>query len=382
MTSAAGQASRSGEVMSGRDQLLKMPFQAGASHIAGKYGFTQNNFLLEGANQMQALGSDCIFVYLKPGFRELYPDKSSGLWPQNEPANLTQLAQTPPYKTLFSMPFRTFVITAYSFANGDNVTQFTTNPQAASSEEREFYDLTRYLYATYSGSGKTFILKHWEGDYIGLQGFDVTQNISPAMIQAMNVWLSARQRGVARARADLGEPLSVGVFHAVEVSRVLDYSRQGLTRVINAVVPVVKPDMVTYSSYDSSLLGSDPVSASTSLLEALDVIARLAPDPLNIGNRRILISEFGLFENERASETVWRAQTILQTAAGAGLLGAFAWQVYDNECKDSAGNYFPIDSSLGSAVRPAASNCRGLWLIKPDGSRSSLVSVLSQYWGK
>jgi hypothetical protein len=359
-----------------------MPFQAGVAHVDGKYGFTQDNFLLEGAAQIRALGADCIFVYLDPDFRQLYPDKGSALWPQKNPANLAELAQTAPYRTLLEMPFRTLVITAYSFANADNVAQFATNPAAVSSEESEFYELTKYLYATYAGTGKTFILKNWESDYVGLQGFDVTQNISPTMIAAMNAWLGARQRGVARARAESGEPLGVGVFHAVEVSRVLDYSQRGLTRVINAVVPVVKPDVVTYSSYDSSLLGSDAVSASASISEALDVIRRFAPDPLNLGDRRILISEYGLFEMERGSETVWRAQTILQTAATAGLLGAVAWQIYDNECKDSAGNYFPVDSSPGSALRPVASQCRGLWLVKPDGSQSNLVAVLSPYWHK
>ena len=362
----------------GRNLLLQLPFQAGEAHIDGRYAFTNSNFLVEGAKRLRDLGVTSIFVYLYPKFRQSYPEKSGPLWPSTNPTSLAQLAQTAPYKTLFGMPFKTFVLTAYSFANSDRIPNFASDFNAAVAEEKEFYDLTRYLYAAYAGSGKTFILKHWEGDLTALQGSSLSQNISSTMVTAMINWLEARQQGIARARADAGDPSNVAVFHAVEVNRVLDYSRLGLTRVINAVVPVVKPDMVTYSSYDSTLQGSDAGSASATFTEALNVIKTLAPDPLNLGNKRILVSEYGLFEMQRSGEILWRTQAIMQTARSAGLLGAFHWQVFDNECKDSNGNYFPVATT--SSARPAASNCRGLWLVRPDGSYSSVLSVLSPYW--
>jgi len=367
------------KLLDGQHQLLRMPFLAGVTHIGGEYGFTQQNFLLEGATRIKNFVAPAIFVYMTPGFRQAYPDKQANLWPSTTPASLTRVAQTAPYKALFQMPFRTFVITAHSFANGANVAGFATNHDAAVSEENEFYDLTRYLYATYGGSGKTFILKHWEGDWIGLQNYDTSKNISSTMVNAMNIWLTARQNGVANARRDAGNPLGVGVFHAVEVNRVLDYVNLGLTRVIDAVVPVVKPDMVTYSSYDSTLQGTDPTTAAALMTQALNAIKSLTPDPLALGNHRILISEYGLFENKRPTEVIWRSKTILQTSKSAGLLGAFVWEVFDNECKDSNGNPFPVDSSFGTA-RPSNSQCPGLWLVRPDGSLSSLLSVLSTYW--
>ncbi|MGZ7063954.1 MAG: hypothetical protein ACXVKD_13980, partial [Candidatus Angelobacter sp.] len=37
---------------SGRDQLLDTPFQAGIAHVEGNYGFTQDNFLVEGTNRI------------------------------------------------------------------------------------------------------------------------------------------------------------------------------------------------------------------------------------------------------------------------------------------------------------------------------------------
>src|SRR5260370_26899327 len=103
------------------------------------------------------------------------------------------------------MPFRTFVITAFSFANADQINRLATNTNAAAAEEQEFYGLTKYLYATFAGSGKTFILKNWEGDWAGLKGFDPTADISPTMIYALTNWLVARQKGVSRARNESGK---------------------------------------------------------------------------------------------------------------------------------------------------------------------------------
>ncbi len=378
--SVVGPQSATLEAGDGRDLLLQMPFAAGVSHVSGRYGFTADNYLVEGAQRISSLGSDSIFVYLTPSFRSSYPDKNAGAWPAADPSNLADLARTAPYRALFQMPFRTFVVTMFTFSNYDNIAAFATTPQAAVAEENETYDLARYLLTTYAGTGKIFILKNWEGDYAALQGFDTSLNISPVMVTAMINWMSARQRGIARARHDAGDPAGVGVFHAVEVNRIFDYSRQGLTRLINAVVPFVGADLVSYSSYDSTLAGSDAPSTAAAINEALDVIYHLAPDPLNLGSRRLLLSEYGLFENERPAELAWRPQTILQTAKSANALGAFLWEVYDNECKDVYGNYFPVDSSPGNSLRPANSQCRGLWLVKPDGTQSPMIAVLTPYW--
>jgi hypothetical protein len=336
---------------------------------------------VEGAKTVRQLGSPSIFIYLSPDFRAQYPDRSDHLWPDQDPTSLVKLAQTAPFQTVLNMPFRTFVITAFSFANADQVKQFATNANAAAAEEQEFHDLTKYLYATFAGSGKTFILKHWEGDWVGLEGFDHSADISPTMISAMTNWLVARQKGVSRARNESGNVKGVAVLNAVEVNRVFDYSQNGLRRVINKVVPFVHADMVTYSSYDSSLSGTDSTSEARAMNQAIGVINSLAPDPLALGSRRMLISEYGLFENERPTETIWRTQTILSTAKSAGLLGAFHWQVFDNECSDADLNYFPTGSIINTAVHPDNTQCRGLWLVRPDGSESTVVPLLAPYWG-
>src|SRR5438445_12216812 len=115
-------------LLDGRHQVLSMPCLAGTTHVMGRYGFTQNNFLLEGANRIRNFAAPAIFVYMYPNFSQAYPDKQANLWPSVPPASLTQLAQTAPYKRLFNMLFRTFVITAFTFSNGSGVTGFGTGP--------------------------------------------------------------------------------------------------------------------------------------------------------------------------------------------------------------------------------------------------------------
>ena len=376
-TSSSSSNSSSG--VSARSNFMST-FAAGIAHASGDYGFTQENYLQEGAERIRQLGSDSIFIYLTPNFRTTYPDKGSASWPAQNPSYISDLIQAEPYKKVLSMGFKTVVLTTYTFANDDHVAGFAESGNAQA-EEDEFYNLATYLLRTYANSGMTFILKNWEGDWIGLQGTDTSQNISWSMANDMVSWLRARQRGVTRARQDAGNPSGVNVLNAVEVNRVLDHAQKGLNRVVNAVVPFVAADMVTYSSYDSTLAGTDPNSMEAAMAQALNTIYQFAPDPLNLGSKRVLISEYGLYENQRESEAIWRTKTVLKTAQSTGLAGAFMWNVFDNECYESNGQSAPVDVSPGDPGRPTDSDCRGLWAVRPDGSISSVVGVLQGYFG-
>ncbi len=352
-------------------------FSAGIAHVAGNYGFTQENYLLEGAERIQQLGSKSIFVYMTSHYRDQYPDRSAGMWNSN-PFTLAELAQTAPFLKLFAMPFKTFVVTAYTFANGDQIDGMQGDQGRQQAEEDEMYGLAKYFYANYAGTGKNFILKNWEGDWIGLRGYDTSKDIAPGRVADMIAWLSARERGVERARDEVGST-DVSVLNAVEVNRVLDYAQHGLARVINKVVPQVNADMVTYSSYDSTAQGPDRGSIQQALNAALSTIEKLAPDPLSLGNRRILISEYGLFENQETGAT-WRADAILSTAKSGGIAGAFLWNVFDNECVQSNGQPAGVGLPPGAWGRPQDNQCRGLWAIRPDGGTSPVVGVLQKYF--
>jgi len=372
--SSSTSSSPSGSSTSGS---VSTNFMAGVSHINGTYRFTDNNYLLEGAQKISDLGSSSIFIYLTPWFRGEYPDEAKTNWPASNPADLQGLAQTGPFDQVFHLPFKTIVMTAFTFANADQVQGIAQAQSRLSAEENEFYQLTKYLYSHFTGSGKTFVLKNWETDgfaaFLGNTTGDIPQNV----IDDLVAWLSARQRGVTRAR-DEAHDSSVLVLNGAEVNRVLDYAQNGLKRVINAVVPQVNADMLTYSSYDAMVYGSDVQSVQQSLGQALQTIEKLAPDPQGLGNRRILISEYGLFETEQPGDT-WRADAVLSTAKNAGIFGAFLWNLYDNECKQN-GQYLPVATAPGDALRPTNAECRGLWVVRPDGSTSSVLDVIKKYW--
>ena len=363
-------------------------FVVGITHAAGNYGFTTNNFLVEGAQQISQMGSDAIFIYLTPSFSAIYPDQSANLWPPTQPTSLAELAQTRPYDQVFHMPFKTIVITAYTFANtgtdwsqnGWNyVAGMAQSPARQQAEQNEFYQLTKYLYSKFSGSGKTFILKNWESDWMALFSVPQHGNIPADVAADMIAWFKARQGGVTQARQEANDP-TMRVLNGVEVNRVLDYAQGGITRVINTIVPEVNADMVTYSSYDSTSIGQNAAEMEQSFNLALQTIEKLAPDPLGMGNRRILISEYGLFENSLIGGTTWRASAILATASHAGTYGAFLWELYDNECVEPDGQPAPVDTPVGSPARPTDSDCQGLWVMRPDGTTSAVLAVLKQYW--
>jgi hypothetical protein len=375
--SGSGSGSGNGSGNNSSSVSVSTAFTAGITHVDGKYRFTDDNYLIEGAQKISDVGSNSIFIYLTPSYRTIYPDESSTNWPASDPAGLDGLAQTGPYDQVFQMPFTTIVMTAFTFANSDRVEGIAQATDRLNAEENEFYNLTKYLYSHFTGSGKTFVLKNWETDSFA-EGMGNTQGDIPQnVVNDLIAWLSARQRGVSRARSEANDS-SVLVLNGAEVNRVLDYAQNGLRRVINAVVPNVGADMLTYSSYDAMVYGSNAQAVQQTMTQALQTIEKMAPDPQGLGNRRILISEYGLFETEQPGD-MWRADTVLSTSKNAGLFGAFLWNVYDNECKEN-GQYAPVASAEGDPARPTDADCRGLWVVRPDGTTSGVLDVLKKYW--
>lgn len=84
---------------------------------------------------------------------------------------------------------------------------------------------------TYAGTGKTFIIQNWEGDWALRGSFDPDTKPTAAATAAMIHWLTARQRGVALARAEFATS-GARVFHACEVNLVRQAQVEGAPSVI------------------------------------------------------------------------------------------------------------------------------------------------------
>jgi hypothetical protein len=323
----------------------------GVTHVDGKYHLTNEDFLNEGADQILALGSRVIKVWLhKP--RQSYAFNSQ--WPQMN--GLVEIAQSPYFRELFDKPMTTYILMCFSMgADAGYWRKGLTNDQKLQ-EQRQFCDLAKHLLTTYQGTGKTFVLQHWEGDWLIRGNYNGKADPTREAISGMIEWLNARQSGVNQARREVGSN-GVRVYHAAEVNRVVDSMRQGKPNVVNRVLPHTRLDLVSYSAWDAATAHfQDPQV----LRQALDFIAAHTPDSPDFGDRNVYLGEFGMPENKFSLGHVQKAiPNAVKTALDWGCPYIVYWQLY---CNELAGQERPPVRSNGAV--------RGFWLIRPDGSKA------------
>ncbi len=170
-------------------------------------------------------------------------------------------------------------------------------------------------------------------------------------------WLTARQRGVARARAEFAAS-GPRVFHACEVNLVRQAQLKGAPSVTVDVLPNVTLDLVSYSAWDTK-------DSPESFAQALSFIAKHKRPTEPFGERGVYIGEFGLPESEASPQVVLDRTTALITEAKRfGCPYAVYWQIYCNE---------PINT-------PQKTNAdyKGFWLVRPDGTRSPCANYSSE----
>jgi len=318
----------------------------GASHVAGTYHFTDRDFLNEGADVLLGLGTRVIKVWFMDRPGEKYPFNSR--W--SPPATLVDLARADHFKALFSRKFTTFILETYAPGRPDHYYVKGMSPEDARREEGAIHDLAKHLLAEYAGSGKTFVLQNWEGDW-ALTDSKTLREPDPAAIEGMIAWLNARQDGVDRARREVPSR-GVRVLHAAEANLVAR-AMKGHVTVTNSVFPRTRCDLYSYSCWDL------PRGDGPKLAEALDYIASKAPDSALFGDRNVYLGEFGAPENvvggpEKQRDSV---RTSVETALRWGARYVVYWQLYCNE---------PARKVEG---KPSNADCRGFWLIRPDGSK-------------
>jgi hypothetical protein len=328
--------------------------QLGVAHIGGLYSFSEADYLNEGAAAAEALGARCIKVSLSLDTDnpspKLYPFHSQ--WP--EVATLEALADTPHYRALFERDFDTFILTTFRPQRAASYWRENFSAEDEQAEEACFASLTRYLLRTYSHTRKTFILQNWEGDWALRGSFDPAARPIRAASAAMIRWLSARQRGVARARAEAA-PSGARVFHACEVNLVRQAQVDGAPSVTTDVLPHVAVDLASYSAWDTK-------DSPAQFAEALAFITKHKRPTEPFGEHGVYVGEFGLPESEATPQIAFeRTAALLAEARRSGCPYAVYWQLYCNE--PTAG------------IPKKNTDYKGFWLIRPDGTRSPVCQL-------
>ena len=326
----------------------------GVAHVDGRYFLTKEDFLDEGAEQILAIGTKVIKLYLTP---KRYPWNSD--WP-NGMRSLTEIARSPYFKSVFSEPFATYILTAYSVGRDDHYWAAGITSEQAADETRQFYDLSKYLLTTYKGTGKTFILQNWEGDWAirhgSLKPNDASYTPGPTAVWGMIDWFNARQAGIVKARAEIVDT-DVHVYGAVEANRVED-SMAGKPGVANAVLPHTTVDLASYSCYNF-------LDTPERLARAVDYLAAHLPPTAIFGRsaHSVYLGEYGYPENGREGlEGLNRRMDNAAAVVNAkGLPWAAFWEIYCNEPLPGAPPP-PLNGKENDL------NLRGYWMVKPDGT--------------
>lgn len=326
----------------------------GVTHVDGKYFLTHKDFLNEGADQVLATGSRVLKLYLVPSRYRWNSD-----WP-SDLKSLTEVAQTPYFRAVFAKPFKTIILTTYSIGRDDHYWTTGVTPEQEADETRQFHDLTKHLLVTYKGSGKTFVLQHWEGDWAlrNIDNHTYDEKFTPpqSSIDGMIKWLNARQAGIVQARTEVPDA-DVHVYGATEANRVMD-AIAGKPSVALSVLPHTTVDLVSYSSWDSQ-------EDVETLSKAVDFLSSHLPPTAAFGQNphSVYIGEFGAPENGRGAEVVNKhIDNVLSVVRSKQIPWAIYWEIYCNELKKDAPP--PPVNGKNDAVL-------GFWMIKPDGTHGA-----------
>ena len=334
----------------------------GATHYDGHYFLTKKPYLVEGAEAIHKLGMNVAKFWLREDKLPGYGYNSDWRIPLD--SRLADVLRQPYYQEALALPFRTvaFEIFPLSQKPGSGLDYESD----FSDEEKQFYEVAAYLLKHYADRDVTFILQHWEGDWMlrGQEGKIWTALPAAELKRRCDGFirfLSARQRGVERARKEAGSGRS-RVFNAAEVNRVWDGTK-GIPTLTTHVLPHVTLDLVSWSSYDG-------MSDAVATWQGVELIRNhMRPSPV-FGRNAVYIGEIGKPENNGAAEkeiVEWWDRA-LGVFFAMDIPWIIHWELYCNEPKDGT----------KSDRRPRrAEELRGFWLLRPDGSLSFAAKYLT-----
>ena len=243
------------------------------------------------------------------------------------------------------------MFTAYDFASFPR--QHYLDPEFLTANRQqvfdEYRDLAEAMMRTYSGSGRIFIIGHWEGDnqvYCGssynFQTVDGKREAcmgqDPATrLTGMAAWLKIRQEAIAEGRklAIAAGAMNVEVYHAAEFNTIFASRKvsgasirsKDFKGMLDTVIPAVHPDICSYSAWES-------VNRNRLTKDLQDIIKACAPAP-------VIVGEVGDKENpdKRYSKIV---SALLPLKDSVPLV--FFWQAFEARVpKDPGFGLFDLD---------------------------------------
>jgi hypothetical protein len=347
----------------------------GATHMDGQYCFTTEPYIIEGAKKMNELGYGILKVWFEKAEGNAKGYKYNSDWKLSKTMTFKELAQHPYYREVFDMPFKVFALNINEgFANASTEDQTKTLNRI----ENEFFNLTKYLLTQYKDRDITFILEMWEGDWTLRGGTQPSARWkeagvpADALVRVKNMidWITARQKGVDSARNEI-ENSKCKVYNALEVNKVFD-GMEGIPTITTNVLPKVKVDMVSWSSYDGK--SKDGLK----MFKGIDYIRQhLTPTSYMNGKKVVFIGEIGEPENinNQTRESIREFWDVMMGVYLAQEIPYIIhWELFCNENKDGSPRLQDRNKT--------GDELRGFWLIRPDGSKSWAQEYLDEILAK
>ncbi|WP_413662730.1 cellulose binding domain-containing protein [Microbulbifer sp. CNSA002] len=349
------------------DPLSQYNFILGTQTINPRYTFTDKGSLVESAEAIYSMGSNLLKIALSPS---LYSELShSGLDYQFK----RMLEEIPEFQQVLEMDFSIYMFWVED--SGSWMDNKGMSEEELKWQYDKIYSLAEYLLTEYNGSGKTFMIGHWEGDWNLVQKTDGTRDdsqetIPPKRLQGLIDWINIRQKAIDDAKANITHS-DVNLYHYIEVNRV-ESAMQGKERITNAVLPHTNVDLVSYSAYDLTTKEkhSDFATLHSELTSALEFINSNLPKKSGLPfEKRVFIGEYGYGESwfkdwgARSGEAQdMLSRNVIKTALQWGAPFILYWQMYDNE----------YDSWINEFA--------GYWLIDKDGNKKEIYKTHQEYY--
>ena len=140
----------------------------------------------------------------------------------------------------------------------------------------------------------------------------------------------------------------------------------GVVSVSNSVLPFVKVDLVSWSSYDG-LKSAKDMERGIKHLSEMHRNKGAFPE-----KQTVMIGEIGFQEQVANFDVAERMKSIYDKCLEMDVPYIIYWEIYCNEPKDQG-------TRSKSYPMRTTDEMKGLWLFRPDGSESIVCKVLKDY---